>query len=114
MNGRPNCTTVQNGWLAAFACTFHNGYFNELNSFMTIEVASFDIRYVWSLLYCTAWPNGMSHRKWRETKQQLISLPYLALLGFCLVSLNFLCDIPFGHAVDTLKWNLSGNRFSLV
>ena len=59
MNGRPYCT-VQNGWLAAFACTFHNGYFNELNSFMTIEVASFDIRSVWLLLYCTAWPNGMS------------------------------------------------------
>ena len=47
----------------------------------------------------TVWPNGMSHKKWRETKQQLIWLPDLALLGCCLVSLHFLCDIPFGHAV---------------
>ena len=33
----------------------------------------------------TAWldGNGMSHRKWRETKQQLISWPNLALLGCC-------------------------------
>ena len=35
----------------------------------------------------------MSHRKWRETKQQLIGLPDLALLGCCLVSLPFLWDI---------------------
>ena len=35
----------------------------------------------------------MLHRKWRETKQQLILLPDLALLGCCLVSLLFLCDI---------------------
>ena len=37
----------------------------------------------------------MSHRKWRETKQQLIWLHDLALLGCCLVSPLFLCDILF-------------------
>ena len=35
------------------------------------------------------WLDGMSHRKWRETKQQLICWPELALLGCCLVSLHF-------------------------
>ena len=41
----------------------------------------------------------MSHRKWRETKQQLILLPDLALLGCCLVDLQFLCDILSGGPV---------------
>ena len=54
--------------------------------------------------FSSAWPNGMSHRKWRETKQQLIRLPDLALLDCCLVSLHFLCDIPFGHAVVLLRY----------
>ena len=35
----------------------------------------------------------MSHRNWREIKQQLIRLPDLALLGCSLVSLHILCDI---------------------
>ena len=54
--------------------------------------------------FSSAWPNGMSHRKWRETKQQLMWWPDLALLGWCLVYLHFLCDIPFGHTVhSTIK-----------
>ena len=36
---------------------------------------------------------GMSHRKWREIKQQLIRLPGLALLGCSFLSLHILCDI---------------------
>ena len=44
----------------------------------------------WPMEYVTiAWPDGMWHRTWRETKQQLILLPDLALLGYCLVSLHF-------------------------
>ena len=35
----------------------------------------------------------MSHRKWRESKQQLTSWPDLALPGCCLVCLHILCDI---------------------
>ena len=35
----------------------------------------------------------MLHRKWREAKEQLILWPDLALLGCCLVSLHFQCDI---------------------
>ena len=35
----------------------------------------------------------MSYRKWRENKQQLIRWPELVLLGLCLVSLHFRCDI---------------------
>ena len=42
----------------------------------------------------------MSHRKWRETKQQLKWWPDLALLGGCLVSLLFLCDILSGGPVQ--------------
>ena len=74
---------------------------------------------------CTAWPNGMSHRKWRETKQQLMWLPDLALLGYCLASLPFLCDIPFGHAVLSNLWcvwynaacqlqQFSGDNYKLI
>ena len=42
----------------------------------------------------------MSHRKWREIKQQLIRWPDLALLGCCLVSLHFKCDILAPITVD--------------
>ena len=35
----------------------------------------------------------MSHRKWREIKQQLIRLPDLALIGCSLLSLHVVCDI---------------------
>ena len=45
----------------------------------------------------TGWLVRMSHRKWRETKQQLSWLPDLALLGCCLPSLRFLCDILTGR-----------------
>ena len=41
----------------------------------------------------------MSHRKWRETKLQLIWWPAVALLGCLLVSLHFLCDILYSHPV---------------
>ena len=42
---------------------------------------------------CTVIVARMSHKKWRETKQQMIWWPDLALLGCCLVSLQFQCDI---------------------
>ena len=41
----------------------------------------------------TGRPDRMSHRKWRESKQQLSWWPDLTLLGCCLVSLYFLCKI---------------------
>ena len=45
--------------------------------------------------YCTGRPDRMHHRKLRKTKQQL------ALLGYCLVSLHFLCDILSGRPVQS-------------
>ena len=43
----------------------------------------------------------MSHKKWRETKQQLIWWPLdLALLGCCLDSPHLLCDILSGRPVS--------------
>ena len=42
---------------------------------------------------CTGIIDRMSYRKWRETKQQLRWWPDLSLLGCCLVSLHFLCNI---------------------
>ena len=48
----------------------------------------------------TGWLVRMPHRKWRETRQQLITRPDLALLGCCLVSLNFLCCILASHSVE--------------
>ena len=47
----------------------------------------------------TGRPDGMLQRKWKETKQQLIWWPDLALLGCCLVSLNLLYDILSGCPV---------------
>ena len=41
----------------------------------------------------------MSHRKWWETKHQLIWWHEVTLLGCCLVSLHFLCDILSSHSV---------------
>ena len=46
-----------------------------------------------SEMNCTVTVARMSHRKWRETKQQLIWWPDLDLLGCCLVYLLFLGDI---------------------
>ena len=48
---------------------------------------------------CTGWLDRMSHRKWRETKQQLIWWPEVDGLGWCLGSLYFLCDIMSSHPV---------------
>ena len=42
----------------------------------------------------------MSHRKWRETKQQPSRARSGHKISSCLVSLLFLCDIPSSHAVD--------------
>ena len=43
--------------------------------------------------FCTVIGARMSYRKWRENKQHLIWWPELVLLGCCLVSLYFRCDI---------------------
>ena len=58
----------------------------------------------------TEWMECMSHRKWRETKQQPSMLHCPAVPGCCLVSFEFLCDIPFIHFVTLLQeisahWN---------
>ena len=42
---------------------------------------------------CAVWLDGMSHRNWRETKQQLSRARSGHLISCCLVSLHFLCDI---------------------
>ena len=42
----------------------------------------------------------MLHRKWREIKQQLIGRLDLALLGCCLDTRHFLCDILTSHPVQ--------------
>ena len=46
-----------------------------------------------SNLHSTVNDCRMSHRKWREHKQQLIRLPDLALPGCILVSFHILCDM---------------------
>ena len=48
---------------------------------------------VFSVRSCTVIGARMSHRKWRETEEQLTWWPDLALLGCSLVSLHFQCDI---------------------
>ena len=42
----------------------------------------------------------MSHRKWRETKQQPGTAGPGNMLGCCLVSLHFLCYILCSRSVD--------------
>ena len=54
-------------------------------------------------VYCTVNVSRMSHRKWRESKQQLTSWPDLALPGCCLVCLHILCDILLTFTVVTIS-----------
>ena len=42
---------------------------------------------------CTEWMECMSHRQWKETKQQPGTAGQGNILGCCLVSSCFLCDI---------------------
>ena len=53
-------------------------------------------------LDCTGRPDRMSHRKWRETKQQPSRARSGHQLRCCLVSLHFLCDILSGRPVCLL------------
>ena len=62
-------------------------------------------------MYCTVWPNGMWHRKWRETKQQPGRARSGNQISCCLVTLHFLCVIPFGHAVLCGGKSLRGPMF---
>ena len=57
------------------------------------------LHYTLTSHWCTAWPNVMSHRKWRKNKQQpnsQVRPSNQLLLSF---PLHFPRDIPFGHAV---------------
>ena len=59
---------------------------------------------------CTVNVCRMSHRKWRETNQQLIRLPDLALLGCSLLSPHFLCGILTTHPVTlSLKFSTTSS-----
>ena len=57
------------------------------------DIITFNYNIQWNPIceysYTTVPKRRMSHRKWRETKQQLTWLLDLALLGCCLVSLHF-------------------------
>ena len=48
----------------------------------------------------TEWMEWMSHRKQKETKQQPGTAGPGNIIGCCLVSLRFLCDIPSIHSVE--------------
>ena len=48
---------------------------------------------------CTGWLDWMSHRKRRETKQQLSWWPLLALLSCCLFSLSISCATSYQVAL---------------
>ena len=53
----------------------------------------------------------MLHRKWKETKQQPGTAGPGNILGCCLVSLCFLCDI---HSVHTLLLNTHAAHSNLL
>ena len=56
---------------------------------------------------CTECMEWMSHRKWKETKQQPGTAGPGDILLCCLVSLFFLCDIHSIHSVQRTIWNWS-------
>ena len=60
-------------------------------------------------MICTGIGARMSYRKWRENKQQLIRWPELCLLGLCLVSLHFRCDILAPIPVKDLDTRMPGS-----
>ena len=68
-----------------------NNYFSKVPNFPTSTTRSLFFKRQHEIY--TGPIDWISHRKWRETREQLIRLPELALLGCCLVSLLFLCDI---------------------
>ena len=69
------------------------------------DIITFNYNIQWNPIceysYTTVPKRRMSHRKWRETKHQPSWWPDLVLLGCCLVSLHFLCDILTSHPVHT-------------
>ena len=58
---------------------------------------------------CTLFNIRMSHRKWRETKQQPIRARSGHQITCCLVSLHFLCDILTPNGVYKLGKGLLGS-----
>ena len=56
---------------------------------------------------CTVNISRMSHRKWRESEQQLTSWLDLALPGCCLVCLHILCDILLTFTVPQTEFIFS-------
>ena len=61
-------------------------------------------------LRCTWRPDRMSHRKWRESKQQPSRARSGNQLSCCLVSLHFLCDILLGRPV--VCWSVGQKAIS--
>ena len=68
-----------------------NNYFSKVPNFPTSTARSLFFKRQHEIY--TRPVDWISHREWRETREQLIRLPELALLGCCLVSLLFLCNI---------------------
>ena len=69
------------------------------------------------MLWChTVFGTRMSDRKWRETKQQPMWWPDLALVGCRLVSLHFQCDIlaPITVIVIYIFWPISNHNTKLL
>ena len=62
----------------------------------------------------TEWMEWMSHMNWKDTKQQPCTSGQGNILGCCLVSLCFLCDIHSIHSVGRLcsqGWSDIGYSF---
>ena len=62
-----------------------------------------------SQIFCTACEHRIAHRKWKETKQQPGTAGPGNMLGWCLLSLHFLCYILCSHSVPYMvewEWSL--------
>ena len=74
---------------------------------------------IYSILYVgratlglgTEWMEWMSHRKRKETKQQPGTAGPGNILGCCLVSLRFLCDIHSIHHVLHLSKHICATKY---
>ena len=76
-------------------------FHKALRSYALRNVDSFHEYVLQSIIQATGRPVRMSHKKWRETKQQPSKTGHQ--ISCCLVSLHFWCDILSGHPVHFLS-----------
>ena len=86
----------------------------EYGEFCNLKGGSFSILYSLLIAPNTVLIVWMSHRKRKETKQQPGTAGQGNILGLCLVSLRFLCDIHSIHSLVPTKNNCARRDYYFV